>query len=603
MRTNAPLLRLSKAIIVLMMSSLLISNSEEVGHATESLTSYYVGTKRILSAGKTYALTQPITIGPGAELIVEQGANLVVLHDKPVFNLTGKVRLLGSRKEPIRILNAYVLFDKVGSYQTKSEVEMSHVIADNILGIFNDLEQGISVSIQDSNFRGRIVRPDERQLKLKQPLYSWLTFLQGFILERNSFENIPGFYLESFIHEPTLTVKDNLFIGNSSSYIDTGNAGDMKGHWFKVRSIDTFTGNSFMDLLGPVIKKVTHPGPIIAERNFRADGNFWGSSTLEVVRGWLDSDPATGALPQIDNILNEPSTYTPTEESHQIAFETSSFSKNFRLGKFPSANSKLTNRQKSTIRGWISGLPTTTKVNCLANSHASQGQKQTTIAERQAREVCSYIQTLVPIATVASTIQPVASRALASSIEVKINYFPVPGVRLDKPTPPKKATFQTAWLGSGSAITNPKPETQYSSKVNFCLANSSASGRQYLAIFRYPNGIYCKGATPFAQFSSIAALPENFEPREWRVVFEVFLSRFEGSMWVGTGHELSLTEFRYYTTNTLNPTPSLVATEWSSDFPSDGIYKSTIYRSWPPFDTYFAAGRIRLEFSGFRHQG
>ncbi len=586
----------SVAVVVISTATLTLPAS-----AAQSPGSSYVGSNKTLSTGRTYVLQEPLIIAAGATLTVEPGVELVVLHDKPVFQVAGKLSMRGTKDFPIRIHNAYLLVSKYGSFRNDSVIEIKYVVADNILGVFDSLLQGISVSIEDSSFRGRIVSESETRLRWKKPIYAWLTFLRGLNIQRNSFEKIPGFYLESFISEPRLVVKDNLFIGNSTSYLDTRSPSDMQGHWFKVRNIDEFTGNSFLGMSGPVLKKVNYPRTIL-DKEFIADGNYWGGSNLAAVSQWLDSD-GNGRVPIINSLLELPSDKTLTEESHNDALELSLSTKSISVAVPTGTSSTLTSKQKSNLNSSLSKTPALREVTCIANLHSSQKSSQKSLTERRAVAVCDYVRSLYPLVNSSTSIKNQPRKTSAGAIGLSLAFIEIPGSIPPKPKAPIAKTIEGNWVGSASVFVPPDDGIEFRSLYkNLCLDGTSALGRRFLEIFRFPTGIYCSGDSPRAHFKITSNLPANFEPQEWRIVFDVFVPRFEGSIWAGTGHSMVPTSaMRFYSADSLNVISS-VTTEWSSELPSDGVFKASIIRSWIPFDTYFAVGNLRIEAKGLEHQ-
>ena len=69
---------------------------------------------------------------------------------------------------------------------------------------------------------------------------------------------------------------------------------------------------------------------------------------------------------------------------------------------------------------------------------------------------------------------------------------------------------------------------------NQCMNAGTSWGRTFWEIFLFSYGVYWSRAIPGAHYTEDVNLPNNFQPSKWRVVFDVFVPRFYGYLWVGT---------------------------------------------------------------------
>ena len=562
--------------------------------------SYYFGTDQtILLADSPLVLDAPLVIGPNATVTIEAGVELFVTHRKPAFTVDGELVFAGTEEQPILVHNASILFEKQAEYEAESRVEARFLFANNLLGIFDSLIQGISLDIRDSSFAGR---KDSRstELRARTPNSAWLTFVRELTFERNSFELLPGFFIESFIHEPQLTVRDNLFVGNSTTEETRflpDSPDNIDGHWLKVRSIDFFTGNTFLNPTGPVIKKVSYPGPIIAQKNLVASENFWQLEEGLDPLDFTDSD-SYGVAPTLSTSLATPSQQAPNLDVHLANLEPKYEAFQKTLSPFSGNTTTLTAAHKTQIREAVERHDTSQKFICTGIRYFSQPMSVNIMVLKRAKAACEYAKSLDPHLSTWYQNKPTRAATYAGKVLLTVKFLDFGEVTDAEPArDPVPAERETAWFGSANAFVEPMGGIPFRSLYeNQCMDASSSWGRAFLDIFGFSQGVYCSGDDPDSHYTVDVTLPSNFRPTEWRVVFDVFVPRYEGSVWAGTGHAmLPDGDMRYYSANSVI---QRIYTEWSDEIPSDGSYHATIIRSWSPFDTYIAVGNMRVEFKG-----
>jgi len=568
--------------------------------AASSPSSYYFGTDHTIRlADSPLVLEESLVIGPSSTVTVEAGVEIFVTHRKPAFTVDGELIFAGTKEQPVRVHNASILFEKQAEFEARSRVEARYLFANNLLGIFESLIQGISLDIRDSSFAGR---KDARspKLKAKTPNSAWLTFVRELTFERNSFEMVPSFYIESFIDEPELTIRDNLFVGNSStaeSVFLPESANNIDGHWLKVRSIDNFTGNTFLNPDGPVLKKVSYPGPIVTPKDLDASGNFWAIESGLDPDDFTDSD-SFGVPVKISSSLAVPSAQAPSLEVHQanLSAEYEAFQKT--LSPFSGSTTTLTATHKTQIKEAVQRHDTSQKFICTGIRYFSQPMSVNIMVLKRAKAACEYAKSLDPHLSTWYQNKPTRAASYAGKVLLTVKFLDFGEVTDSEPVrDPVPAERETAWFGSANAFVEPMNGIPFRSLYeNQCMDASSSWGRAFLEIFGFLQGVYCSGDDPDSHYTVHVTLPGNFRPTEWRVVFDVFVPRYEGSGWAGTGHAmLPSSDMRYYSASSL---VQRIYTEWSDEIPADGSYHATIIRSWTPFDTYIAVDNMRVEFKG-----
>ena len=564
---------------------------------------YYAGTDQVFKAvDSPIVLDQTFIVASGSTLIIEPGVEIYVTHKQPAFSVDGEAIFAGTAELPIAIHNAQILFQKESSSEVESRIEAHFLQAANLLGIFDDLTQGISLQIDDSSFSGR-KDAKSPHLRSRTPLYAWLTFVRELSFQRNSFELLPGFFIESFIHEPVLRVENNLFIGNSTSdesrYLRPSD-NNMDGHWLKVRSLDHFTGNTFHLPETPVVKKVGYPAGPVAIKALDASNNFWAVLEMRLPGEFIDAD-SYGESPKILSVMAEPSPLAPTKETHlqSVHQDFSSFQKT--LPSFSRASVSLNAAQKSQIRSAVEAHDTSQKFVCTGIRYFSQPISENITVLKRAKAACAFAKSLNPHLSTWYQNKPTRAPTYAGKVLLTVKYLDfgsrVSGGKASTPAPAEK---QTAWFGSATAFVPPEEGIPNRSLYrNQCMDGSSSWGKSFLEIFGFQNGVYCSGDRPNSHYSVEVGLPSNFRPTEWRVVFEVFVPRYEGSLWAGTGHSMTpSSKMRYRSANYLI---QQIVTEWSDKIPSDEKYRATVIRTWSPFDTYIAVGNMRVEFKGLNY--
>jgi hypothetical protein len=233
-----------------------------------------------------------------------------------VFRSAGNLNIQGAKGFPVEFVgenklwtgNAInTLWETAGSWQNPSSLTMTFVEARNIRGVFTALNQGQSVVISDSIFEG------SKGSNLLRPLYMWLTNCAVCKFERNSFESLPAFKLRSesiwngSAYIPSdLVVRDNLFIGNSTTAMSSSKAGKY-GEWILANKLDNFSGNSFVDFKSAVLAQEDETVP------WYINGNYFNGLTAAQAQNFISQGLVSGAI--VQSVLTSPSATAPVKPS------------------------------------------------------------------------------------------------------------------------------------------------------------------------------------------------------------------------------------------------------------------------------------------------
>lgn len=265
-------------------------------------------------ANSPYILTSTVEIPRGVSLTVEAGVEIRVQHANTVFRSAGAVVIEGTSTLPVTFVGQNpvwddaainTLWETAGDWRSPSSLTMRFVVARNIRGVLTALNQGQSVNITDSVFEG------SEGSRLQRPIYQWLTFCEVCRFERNSFERLPAIKLSSNAFwngtrtlQPEVVVRDNLFLGNSTTLMSWSSWGN-SGEWIIADKLTSFSGNSFVDFETAVIGQVDETEPWVIS------DNYFDGLTASAAQNYVNQGLVAGAT--VQSVLLNPSANAPVK--------------------------------------------------------------------------------------------------------------------------------------------------------------------------------------------------------------------------------------------------------------------------------------------------